>query len=185
MNMGKDAKDYGLTGSSQMSSPYLNFNPAFVTSGDDTDYLYPEWSSGATGRGRFELMFSTIGGFTAAGGLLGGANGVYAGLGATNNLTGSAKRTQMINFVAKRAASWAQMCGVVALMYSGMATILQKVRGHDDELNTVAAGTFSGLLFKSTGGMRSCMKGGLTGLGITTVYVALTSKERLKTMLGK
>ena len=26
---------------------------------------------------------------------------------------------RMINFVAKRTASWAQMCGVVALMYSG------------------------------------------------------------------
>lgn len=34
---------------------------------------------------------------------------------------------------------------------TGFATILQKARGHDDELNTVAAGTISGLLFKSTG----------------------------------
>lgn len=35
--------------------------------GGDTDYVYPEWSSGASGRGRFELMFNTIGGFTLAG----------------------------------------------------------------------------------------------------------------------
>lgn len=33
----------------------------------DSDYIYPEGSTGAAGRGRFELMFNTIGGFTAAG----------------------------------------------------------------------------------------------------------------------
>lgn len=37
------------------------------------------------------------------------------------------------------------------MYFVGFATILQKARGHDDELNTVAAGTISGLLFKSTG----------------------------------
>ena len=40
---------------------------------------------------------------------------------------------------------------VIFLHIGGFATILQKARGHDDELNTVAAGTISGLLFKSTG----------------------------------
>jgi len=180
MNMGKDSKD--LSGG--ISSPYLNFNPAFVASGQESDYLYPEWSSGASGRGRFELMFSTIGCFTGAGGLIGGANGFYAGLQATENLTGSAKRTQMINFVAKRTASWAQMSGVLALMYSASAIILTKARGHDDELNTVAAGTISGLLFKSTAGARGCMKGGAVGLGVTALYVGLTAKDRVKSMFG-
>ena len=33
----------------------------------DSDYIYLEGSTGAAGRGRFELMFNTIGGFTAAG----------------------------------------------------------------------------------------------------------------------
>ena len=36
-------------------------------------------------------------------------------------------------------------------VYIGIGTILTKVRGHDDELNTVASGTLAGLLFKSTG----------------------------------
>ena len=35
--------------------------------------------------------------------------------------------------------------------FVGIGTILAKARGHDDELNTVASGTLSGLLFKSTG----------------------------------
>ncbi|XP_067937534.1 mitochondrial import inner membrane translocase subunit Tim23-like [Watersipora subatra] len=164
------------------SSPYLNFNPAYVTP-SESEYLYPEWSTGAAGRGRFELMFNTIGGFTAAGGAIGGLNGAYAGLQATQSLSGSARRTQMINFVAKRSASWAQMCGVVSLMYSGIGTILAKIRGHDDELNTVASGALSGLLFKSTAGLRGCAKGGVAGLAITSAYVLITSRDRVTSMV--
>jgi len=37
-------------------------------------------------------------------------------------------------------------------MLVGIGTILTYSRGHDDELNTLAAGTTTGLLFKSTGG---------------------------------
>ncbi|KAF6033292.1 hypothetical protein EB796_008399 [Bugula neritina] len=124
-------------------------------------------------------MFNTIGGFTAAGGIIGGLNGAYAGLQATQSLSGSARRTQMINFIAKRGASWGQMCGVVSLMYSGIGTILTKLRGHDDELNTVASGTLTGLLFKSTAGARGCAKGGLAGLSVTTAYILFTSKIEL------
>jgi len=170
--------------SSQYSSPYLQFNPAVVAS-NDSDYIYPEGSTGAAGRGRFELMFNTIGGFTAAGGAIGGINGAYAGLQATKLLTGQAKRTQMINFVAKRTASWAQMAGVVSLMYSATGTILTKARGHDDELNTLGSGAITGLLFKSTAGARGCLRGGAIGLGITSAYVLLTSGDRVRMMLGR
>ena len=38
-----------------------------------------------------------------------------------------------------------------ALMYSGIGAILGWARGAEDELNTVAAGTTTGLLYKSSG----------------------------------
>ena len=40
---------------------------------------------------------------------------------------------------------------VVALMYGGIGVILSKLRGAEDELNTLAAASATGLLYKSTG----------------------------------
>lgn len=36
-------------------------------------------------------------------------------------------------------------------MYSGFGVVLQYLRGEDDDVNTVLAGTATGLLYKSTG----------------------------------
>ena len=40
---------------------------------------------------------------------------------------------------------------IVALMYSLFGVLLSKTRGAEDELNTLVAGTATGVLFKSTG----------------------------------
>ena len=40
---------------------------------------------------------------------------------------------------------------VSALMYSVFGTVIGKVRGVEDELNTLTAGTLTGLLFKASG----------------------------------
>lgn len=34
-------------------------------------------------------------------------------------------------------------------------------------------------------GARGCLKGGALGFGVTAIYVGVTSRERLKTMLGR
>lgn len=39
----------------------------------------------------------------------------------------------------------------IAVMYSGFGVILSWLRGVDDEVNTIAAGTATGLLYKSSG----------------------------------
>lgn len=51
----------------------------------------------------------------------------------------------------KNGASMANTLGVVTVMYSGFGVILSWARGTDDSLNTVAAATATGMLFKSTG----------------------------------
>ena len=38
-------------------------------------------------------------------------------------------------------------------MYSGIGVILAKSRGAEDELNTIVAGTTTGLLYKSSGNL--------------------------------
>ena len=52
------------------------------------------------------------------------------------------------------------VCYFTALMYSGIGVIMAKSRGAEDELNTVVAGTTTGLLYKCSGvylrAVRSC-----------------------------
>lgn len=38
-----------------------------------------------------------------------------------------------------------------ALLYSAFGVVIEKARGAEDDLNTVAAGTLTGMLFKSGG----------------------------------
>ena len=87
----------------------------------------------------------------------------------------------MLNYVMKRGASSANLLGVVAVMYSGIGCILAQVRGsQDDPLDTLAAGALTGILFKSTSGLRKCAVGGIVGLGIGSIIVAFSSRDKLK-----
>lgn len=52
----------------------------------------------------------------------------------------------------KQGSGTANTLGTIAVMYSAFGVLLQWGRGDvDDELNTVLAGTATGLLYKSTG----------------------------------
>jgi hypothetical protein len=71
----------------------------------------------------------------------------------------------------------------VALIYSLLGTGVSWIRGVDDELNTVTSGSLTGLLYRSTAGMKGALRGSLYGLGVSSLYVFLTSKERLQTYM--
>ena len=51
----------------------------------------------------------------------------------------------------KRGAASANTVGVMAVMYFSFGVLLGWARGTDDELNTLTAGTATGLLYKSSG----------------------------------
>jgi hypothetical protein len=51
----------------------------------------------------------------------------------------------------KQGSATANTLGVLAVMYSGFGVLLSWGRGSDDELNTLAAATATGLLYKCTG----------------------------------
>lgn len=58
---------------------------------------------------------------------------------------------RLINSVMKQGSATANTLGVLAVMYSGFGVLMSWGRGSDDELNTLAAATATGLLYKSTG----------------------------------
>jgi import inner membrane translocase subunit TIM23 len=72
---------------------------------------------------------------------------------------------------------------ILALIYSLIGTGVSWVRGVDDELNTVISGGLTGLLYRSTAGLKGALRGSLYGVGVSSLYVLLTSKERLQTYI--
>ncbi|XP_076628361.1 translocase of inner mitochondrial membrane 23 isoform X2 [Colletes latitarsis] len=159
-------------------SPYLNFDPAYLPP-SQPEYIFPEGVSKQ--RGRFELAFSQIGAACITGAGIGGATGLYRGIKATSlaGQTGKLRRTQLINHVMKSGSSLANTFGIVSVMYSGFGVILSWARGTDDSLNTLAAATATGMLFKSTTGLRKCALGGCIGLGLASIYCLWSNQETL------
>nr|QBH72748.1 hypothetical protein [Xibalbanus tulumensis] len=117
------------------------------------------------------------------GATFGGVSGLYAGLRDTTlaGHTGKLRRTQLLNYISKQGAASANALGVIAVMYSGFGVILSWVRGIDDEINTLTAATTTGLLYKSSAGLRRCAVGGAVGFGIAAAYCLWNSKDRLHT----
>jgi len=153
------------SGVSKGLSPYLNIDP-YVT--QEPEFILPEGA--ARQRGRFEYAFGTIGSGVMIGGTYGSVAGLYTGWKATKSLTGNVRRAQLINYVTKSGASTANALGVAAVMYSGMGCLLSYYRETEDDLNTVVAATATGLLYKSTAGLRRCAVGGAVGFVLAGAY---------------
>ncbi|KAH8314742.1 hypothetical protein KR074_010160 [Drosophila pseudoananassae] len=157
------------TFSSAPVSPYLNYDSRFLQQAQP-EFIFPEGANKQ--RGRFELAFSQIGTSVMIGGGIGGLAGVYNGFKVTKalNQTGKLRRTQLINHIMKQGSGTANTLGTLAVLYSACGVLLQFVRGEDDHVNTMMAGSATGLLYKSTAGLRRCALGGAIGLGISSLY---------------
>uniref|UniRef100_A0A4W5PEL0 Translocase of inner mitochondrial membrane 23 homolog b (yeast) n=1 Tax=Hucho hucho TaxID=62062 RepID=A0A4W5PEL0_9TELE len=57
----------------------------------------------------------------------------------------------LLNLVTRQGATWANTLGSLALFYSVFGVAIKKAQGAEDDINTVAAGTMTGMLYKSTG----------------------------------
>lgn len=165
-----------LTGMSPLS-PYLNVDPRFLVQ-DTDEFILPTGASKV--RGRFELAFFTIGGCCITGAAFGTLNGLRTGLKETRDMGWTKPRNvQILNMVTRQGASWANTLGSVALLYSVFGVAIEKARGAEDDINTVAAGTLTGMLFKSTGGLRGVARGGLVGLAMSGAYALYNNWDHL------
>ena len=169
----------GLSGPYKpFSSPYLNFDPGYIPV-SQPEFIFLDGSSKQ--RGRFELAFGQIGGSCMVGAAIGGANGFYNGLKATTlaGQTGKLRRTQMLNHIMKKGSATANTLGSIAVIYSAFGVILSWARGTDDDLNTIAAATATGCLYKSTAGLRKCGMGAAIGLGLSALFALWNSKDKI------
>ncbi|CAH1246481.1 mitochondrial import inner membrane translocase subunit Tim23-like [Branchiostoma lanceolatum] len=172
-----------LTSSGSSFSPYLNIDPSYLNQGG-SEFIFP---TEKRTRGRFELAFSQIGSSVAAGAVYGGVNGLRLGLNETAELAWSKpKYVQLLNLTLKRGAATANTLGVVALFYSAFGVLYSSSLFFDvdDERSTLLAGTSTGLLFKSTAGLKGMARGGGIGLGLAALWCVWQNRDRVKSSLG-
>jgi len=159
-------------------SPYLNYDPGYLPP-SQPEYIFLDGTKQQ--RGRFELAFGQIGGSCMLGATIGGASGFYNGMRTTTlaGQTGKLRRTQLLNHIMKHGSANANTLGTIAVMYSAFGVFLSWARGNDDDLNTIAAATATGMLYKSSAGLRKCGIGGAIGLGLSSLYALWNSRDKL------
>lgn len=166
-----------LTGMSPLS-PYLNVDPRYLVQ-DSDEFILPTGANKT--RGRFELAFFTIGGSCITGAALGTLNGLRMGITETRDMAWSKPRNvQILNLITRQGASWANTLGSVALLYSVFGVAIEKARGAEDDLNTIAAGTLTGMMYKSTSGLKGVARGGIAGLALSGLYALYNNWDHLK-----
>lgn len=94
---------------------------------------------------------------------VGGAWGLVEGLNRSPaNASPKLRLNSVLNSITRRGPFFGNSAGVVALVYNIVNSTLGSWRGKHDSANSVAAGAISGMLFKSTRGLRPMMiSGGL------------------------
>jgi import inner membrane translocase subunit TIM23 len=95
---------------------------------------------------------------------LGGAWGLQEGLRKSSGQPPRLRLNTVLNAVTRRGPFLGNSAGVVAIVYNCNNALIGYLRGKHDAANSIAAGTISGMLFKSTRGVRTMMiSGGIVG----------------------
>lgn len=111
---------------------------------------------------------------------LGGAWGVQEGLRRSAGQPPKLRLNSMLNAVTRRGPFLGNSAGVVAICYNCINSYIGYVRGRHDAANSVLAGGLSGMLFKSTRGVRPMLiSGGIVASVAAAWTVSSSSSHRL------
>ena len=91
---------------------------------------------------------------------VGGAWGLQEGLRRSNGQPPKLRLNSVLNAVTRRGPFLGNSAGVIAMVYNGFNSFIGHMRGKHDSANSVLAGALSGMLFKSTRGVRPMMISG-------------------------
>ncbi|KAI8432683.1 hypothetical protein MSG28_013648 [Choristoneura fumiferana] len=173
-----EEKDQGKGGASL--SPYLNFDPHYIPK-MQPEFLYPDDSHMATTARRSNVALPIIGMSFMTGSGLGSMAGLYKGLRATTlaGQTGKVRRTQVVNYVMKHGTTTGCTLGIIASFYSCIALGVTWIRDKEDTTNTFIAAATTGMIYKSTAGLRSVGLGAAVGLTLAGVYTLVTDNDNI------
>lgn len=91
---------------------------------------------------------------------IGGAWGLQEGLRRSTMQPPKLRLNSVLNAVTRRGPFLGNSAGVIALVYNGFNSFIGATRGRHDAMNSIAAGALSGMVFKSTKGVRPMMISG-------------------------
>lgn len=106
---------------------------------------------------------------------IGGAWGLQEGLRRSAGQAPKLRLNSTLNAITRRGPFLGNSAGVVAIVYNMVNWCIGYARGKHDSANSVAAGVLSGILFKSTRGLRPMMiSGGIVG-GVAATWAVRRS----------
>jgi import inner membrane translocase subunit TIM23 len=91
---------------------------------------------------------------------MGGAWGLQEGLRRSNGQPPKLRLNSVLNAVTRRGPFLGNSAGVIAMVYNGFNSFIGHMRGKHDSANSIMAGALSGMIFKSTRGIRPMMISG-------------------------
>ncbi|KAJ4304352.1 Mitochondrial import inner membrane translocase subunit tim23 [Collariella sp. IMI 366227] len=155
-------------GSSSFADP-SQLHPLAGLNKDTLDYLsledsalseLPGSQSVLPSRGFTDDLCYGTGTTYLAGLTIGGAWGLQEGLRKSAGEPPKLRLNSVLNSVTRRGPFLGNSAGVVAICYNGINSYIGYVRGKNDAANSILAGALSGMLFKSTRGLRPMLISG-------------------------
>ncbi|KFH41802.1 Mitochondrial import inner membrane translocase subunit-like protein [Hapsidospora chrysogenum ATCC 11550] len=157
------AQLHPLAGLNQDSLEYLTLEDGVLSDLSGSQSVLP--TRGFTD----DLCYGT--GVTYLSGLaIGGAWGLQEGLRRSAGQSPKLRLNSVLNAVTRRGPFLGNSAGTVAITYNCINSLVGYFRGKHDAANSVVAGVLSGMVFKSTRGLRPMMiSGGLVG-GVAGIW---------------
>ena len=149
-------------------SPYLSINPSYLQQGGGAEFVFPTDQKKTRTWG--ERMFSGIGSSYVTGLVIGGSWGFYEGLRNPDGKTMKLRINSVLNGCTRRGPFVANSLGVLALMYSTLDYGIGKLRDKEDQYNSIAAAISTGVIFKSTAGVRAIGIAAALGGSLAVMY---------------
>ncbi|KAL9598150.1 MAG: hypothetical protein Q9179_004012 [Wetmoreana sp. 5 TL-2023] len=105
---------------------------------------------------------------------LGGAYGMAEGLRRTPaSAPPKIRLNSVLNSITRRGPFLGNSAGIIAMCYNGINSTIGYYRGKHDSANSIVAGALSGMLFKSTRGLRPMMISGALVAGAAGVWTVI------------
>jgi len=109
---------------------------------------------------------------------LGGAWGLQEGLRRSMGQPPKLRLNSVLNAVTRRGPFLGNSAGVVAITYNCFNSYIGRLRGKHDAANSIAAGALSGMLFKSTRGLRPMVISGGIVASVAGVWAVRSPDSR-------